>query len=205
VPFLATYRCPGSCGVTTTLLDPAPIAAVPLVEQFAEAFTGWRCFAEDPGATRTLDGWSRQHLERLAEIEQTWPEAASGGALLYIDLRADNVLLTAAGAVVVDWPHACVGAPWVDLLFSLPSIAMNGGGEPQRLWDSHRPADAADPAAVTVVLTAATGFFLWRATRPAPPNLPQVRAFQRAQGEAALAWLRQRYGAGSARMRGAGP
>lgn len=102
------------------------------------------------------------------------------------------MLLTGDGAVVVDWPHACIGAAWVDLLIAIPSIVMHGGGDPERLWQRHRPGRDADPDAVTAVLTGITGYFLRAATQPPPLNLARVRAFQRAQGEAGLAWLRQR-------------
>lgn len=45
---------------------------------------------------------------------------------------------------------------------------------------------------MTALLTAVTGYFLWAAAQPPPVNLARVRAFQRAQGEAGLAWLQQR-------------
>jgi len=174
------------------LLTPSPIAAATVEERFREAFTGWRSFAAASTVADGLDGWAREHVDRLAGIEQGWGEAAAGPTLLHADLRADNVLLTPRGGVVVDWPHVCVGAGWIDLLFALPSVAMHGGGDPERLWNDYPPARSADPAAVTAVLTALVGFFLWLAMQPPPPNLPRLREFQRAQGEAGLAWLRQR-------------
>lgn len=178
----------------TELLDPAPIPAPRLIEQMDTAFTGWQQLAGQPGGADGLHPWARARLEWLAELEQGWATAADGHALLHMDLRADNVLLTGASAVVVDWPHACVGAPWLDLLFSLPSVVMHGGGDPQLLWERYPPARGVDPAAVTAVLAAVTGFFLHLAKQPPPPNLPRLRAFQQAQGQAALAWLRQRCG-----------
>lgn len=182
----------------TCLLDPAPLTAPRLVERYAEAFTGWRKLAGQPGGGDALDPWAQARLGWLAEFEQTWPLAADGQALLHMDLRSDNVLLTGSSAVVVDWPHVCQGAAWVDLLAALPSIAMHGGGDPQQLWQRYRPARDVDPAAVTAVLAAVTGFFLHLSRQPPPLNLPRVRAFQRAQGEAALAWLRRRCEAGMA-------
>jgi Ser/Thr protein kinase RdoA (MazF antagonist) len=176
----------------TELLTPAPIPAPTFQERYREAFTGWRSFAAEPFLAAGLDRWARRQLDRLAEIEQGWAEAAAGTTLLHADLRADNVLLTSGGGVVVDWPHACIGAAWIDLLAALPSIAMHGGGDPEQLWRGYPPARAADPAAVTAVLTALVGFFLRLSMRPPPPNLPRLREFQRAQGEAGLAWLRQR-------------
>lgn len=171
---------------------PAPLPAPRVQDYFAEEFIGWRALVGEPGAVGYLDPWVRRALPWLAEIEATWPDAAAGDTLLHADLRADNVLLTAGGAVFVDWPHACVGAPWMDLLLALPSIAMHGGGDPQELWDSYGPARAADPDAVTAVLTAVTGYFVRASTLPPPRNLERVRDFQRAQGEAALGWLRRR-------------
>jgi aminoglycoside phosphotransferase (APT) family kinase protein len=173
-------------------LTPAPLPAPTVQEYFSEDFTGWRRLAGAPGAAGLLPPWARRLLPRLAELEQGWPQAAGGATLLHADLRADNVLFTDRGVVTVDWPHACVGAAWVDLLLALPSIAMHGGGDPQELWSGYGPARAADPDAVTAVLAAVTGFFLWGSTQPPPPNLERVRGFQRAQGEAGLAWLRRR-------------
>jgi aminoglycoside phosphotransferase (APT) family kinase protein len=162
------------------------LAAPTAQDYFRDDFTGWRRLAAHP---ERLDPWVRERLDRLVEIEAGWPDAVAGQTLLHGDLRADNVLLTARGAVVVDWPHACLGAGWLDLLLALPSIAMHGGGDPQRIWDAYPPARAADPDAVTAALAAAVGYFLWQAAQPEPANIPRVRAFQRAQGEAGLAWL----------------
>jgi Ser/Thr protein kinase RdoA (MazF antagonist) len=78
-----------------------------------------------------LDGWSLRHLDRLAALGAE-AAAAAGETLLHLDLRADNMLLTPDRAVV-DWPHARVGTPWVDLLFFAPSVAMQGGPPPEDL------------------------------------------------------------------------
>ncbi len=66
----------------------------------------------------------------LADFEAGAPEVAAGGeTLLHLDLRADNLLLSKKERVlVVDWPHACVEIPWVDVAFFAPSsVAMQGG------------------------------------------------------------------------------
>jgi aminoglycoside phosphotransferase (APT) family kinase protein len=175
-------------------LTPSPIAAPTIAEHHDNTLRGFRRLAADPPDGDALDDWTRRHLDRLAALEERWTEAATGSSLLHGDLRADNVVLTPAGAVVVDWPDVSLGAGWVDLLFALPSIAMHGGGDPQELWQAYRPARAADPDAVNAVLTAATGFFVHSGQKPAMPFFPTVRAFQRAQGVAALAWLRRRLG-----------
>jgi Ser/Thr protein kinase RdoA (MazF antagonist) len=177
-------------------LTPSPITVESIQEHHGEMLTGWRRLAGHAGAglDAWADPWVRRHLDRLAQLESAWPAAASGPALLHGDLRADNVLLTDSGGVVVDWPSACTGAAWVDLLLALPSIAMHGGGDPEALWARYPPAGGAAADAVTAVLAAAAGYFVHGSLQPPPPNLPLLRDFQRAQGEVALAWLRRRLG-----------
>jgi len=58
-----------------------------------------------------------RHLDRLAALGAEAPAAVAGETLLHLDLRADNMLLTPDRVVVMDWPHARVSTPWVDLLF----------------------------------------------------------------------------------------
>lgn len=141
-----------------------------------------------------LDGWSARHLEGLVGLEADAPGAAAGDTLLHLDLRADNLLLASDGVKVVDWPHARVGAPWVDLLFFAPSVAMQGGPHPEDLLARYAPARRADPEAVTAVVAAIAGFFTVEGLRPAPPGLPTLRAFQEAQGKEAREWLARRTG-----------
>ena len=152
----------------------------------------WRKLVEERPAR--LDGWSLRHLDRLAELEAEAPAAADGDTLLHLDLRADNLLLTPDRVVVVDWPHARVGAPWVDLLFFAPSVAMQGGPPPEELLSRYPPARHADPAAITAVVCAIAGFFVGEGLRPPAPGLPTLRAFQAAQGEVAREWLACRTG-----------
>ncbi|MEU7689364.1 phosphotransferase [Microbispora hainanensis] len=148
-----------------------------------------------PGEDGSDVAWARRHLDRLAELEAGWDRAVEGDTMAHADLRADNLLLTADGRVyVVDWPWACLAAPWFDLLGMLPSVAMQGGPPPAEVFDGHPVAAKADPDAVTAVLAAQTGYFLQRGSLPPPPGLPTLRAFQLAQGRQALAWLRQRTG-----------
>ncbi|MFV2177838.1 hypothetical protein ACFHW2_42230 [Actinomadura sp. LOL_016] len=45
---------------------------------------------------------------------------------------------------------------------------------------------------MTAVLAAVAGFFVHGGRQAPPPGLPALRDFQRAQGEIALAWLRDR-------------
>ncbi len=152
----------------------------------------WRKLAEERPAR--LDGWSLRHLDRLAGLEAAAPEAVAGGTLLHLDVRADNLILTPDRAVLVDWPHARVGAPWVDVAFFAPSVAMQGGPLPEEFLSQYPPARRADADDVTAVVAAIAGFFVREGLQPAPPGLPTLRAFQAAQGEAARAWLARRTG-----------
>ncbi|RKQ90393.1 phosphotransferase family enzyme [Solirubrobacter pauli] len=176
-------------------LTPAPIAAPAAAEHWQDEFTGWRQLAaSDRAAVTELSPWAGDHVDELARWETSWTDAAHGQTLLHGDLRADNMLLTADGVVFVDWPWACVGAPWVDLVLMLPSVAMQGGGDPEAIVTSHPLTQTIEPDAITSVLAAVTGFFVFGSLQPPPPGIPLLRGFQRAQGLVALNWLRQRLG-----------
>jgi aminoglycoside phosphotransferase (APT) family kinase protein len=171
-------------------LTPAPIEAPLVSQRYAELFRGWRTLADDPSVG--LDSWTANRLDVLVELEAAWEEASAGETLLHADIRADNMLLTEDRVVFVDWPHVCLGAPWIDLLAFLPSVGMQAGPKPWELFDDHPIARQADPERVNAVLAALAGFFVHRSTMPPPPGLPTLREFQHAQGAESLAWLRRR-------------
>jgi aminoglycoside phosphotransferase (APT) family kinase protein len=171
-------------------LTPAPIETETFAERFGEVLHGWRNLAAE--RTGDLDPWIEERLDRLAELEAGWEQAGAGETLLHADVRADNLLLTPGRVVFVDWPHASLGAPWVDLVAFLPSVAMQGGPKPWEVFDDHPLGRVARREDVDAVLAALTGFFVQRSTLPPPPGLPGLREFQRAQGAEALTWLRRR-------------
>ncbi|MEU6376368.1 aminoglycoside phosphotransferase family protein [Streptomyces sp. NPDC046909] len=177
-------------------LTPSPVADAPRAEDSLTGdFDGWQRLLEHPGLVARLDDRTAAHLPRLAELAAPWPEAVSGDTLAHGDLRADNMLLTDDDRVVfVDWPHVTRGAPWLDLLLMLPCVTAQGGPDPEELFTGHPLGRAADPDAVTAALAGLAGYFVSQSLQPPPPGIPTVRAFQRAQGEAALAWLRSRTG-----------
>jgi aminoglycoside phosphotransferase (APT) family kinase protein len=170
------------------VLTPAPITAPAITEYLGEDFTGWRILAQNPGDER-LDPWSRDHLSDLAAIEATWAAHADGSTLLHADIRADNLLLTSDGVVIVDWPHACRGAAFMDVVLLAPSVTMQGGPEPADVLARSRTGRSASPASLTATVCALAGYFTERALRPPPPGLPTVREFQAAQGEVTRRWL----------------
>lgn len=172
---------------------PAPLPTLPTVGgAYADVLSGWRRLAAAPPAG--LDSWSRRHLDRLAECEARWPAAAAGATLLHGDLRADNLLISASGVVFVDWPWACTGAAWFDVAALAPSVAAQGGPDPEWLLDRTPSARTAEPEAVMAVAVAMAGYFTDQARRPAPAALRNPRAFQDSQARAARAWVRARTG-----------
>jgi aminoglycoside phosphotransferase (APT) family kinase protein len=171
-------------------LTPAPLEAETVAERFGEMLQGWRRLVAEPPAD--IDPWVAERLALFAKLEAEWEEASTGETLLHADVRADNVLLTPDRVVFVDWPHASLGAAWVDLVAFLPSVAMQGGPKPWELFDHHPVTRDAPREHVDAVVAAIAGFFVQRSALPPPPGLPTLREFQRAQGVEALAWLRRR-------------
>ena len=172
-------------------LTPAPVPAPGVSERLGREFTGWRTLAASPGTGGRLDSWSRTRVDQLAALEATWPGHADGDTLLHADLRADNILMTGERAVVVDWPWACRGAAFVDLVLFAPSVAMQGGPDPAGLLASSCSGRAAAPQSLRAVVCALAGYLTEQSMRPPPPGLPTVRDFQAAQAMIARRWLGQ--------------
>ncbi|MGW6058079.1 aminoglycoside phosphotransferase family protein [Streptomyces sp. NPDC055189] len=189
-------RVLGAAADLSVLLTPSPVEAPTLAERFGAKFQGWRLLAvacnEGADELTWLDPWARRNLARLVEREGGWVAAAAGSGLVHGDLRADNILLTEDKVMFVDWPGAAVGAPWFDVVAMGPSVVMQGGPDMIPLLDQHLDAQSVHPENATTVLAALAGYFLRQSVQEAPPGLPTLRAFQGAQGAAALSWLRLR-------------
>lgn len=140
---------------------------------------GWPTVAEQPDAFLSLGlvsaGWLDRALPTLIAAE-TSAELA-GDALTHLDLRSDNLCVTAEGVKFIDWAEACRSSADVDLGFFLPSLAYEGGPLPETVQPG-RP----DIAALTA------GFFAARAGLPDIPLAPFVRRVQREQLSTALPW-----------------
>jgi aminoglycoside phosphotransferase (APT) family kinase protein len=173
-------------------LTPAPVPATPAGIFFAKAINGWQKLRGQP--PDQLDDWSRRHLDALAALEARAPQAVEGETLVHFDIRADNMLLTPDQVYIVDWPHACLGAAWVDVVAFAPSVAMQGGPPPEELLAHHPAARSADPNDISAAVASIAGYFTRQALKPPPPGIPTVRAFQAAQGIETRRWLAQRMG-----------
>jgi aminoglycoside phosphotransferase (APT) family kinase protein len=180
-------------------LTPCPRALVGLTsasKRVASNICGWQLLRDaQAGNAPGLDDWSTRHLEALARLEAQAPAAVAGDTLLHFDVRADNMLVGADERVwFVDWPHASVGAAWLDVVSFAPSVTMQGGPPPEEVLARYPGAAAAEAEAVTAAVAAVAGYFTRQALQPAPPGLPTLRAFQAAQGEIARQWLAHRTG-----------
>jgi aminoglycoside phosphotransferase (APT) family kinase protein len=177
-------------GSMSKALTPSPLAVPAASNPGGSAH--WSELADDPVRSAQVASWSpwaSGHTEALRELEAAVDEALAGCSLLHFDLRADNILLTGTRVYFVDWPHARVGAAWVDLAYLLPSVKMQGGPGPQELFWRHPVAQGVAELAVARAVAGFAGFMFDGATRPAPPGLPGLRRFQLAQGLAAVNWL----------------
>ena len=163
-----------------------PPSGLAAIEERDFLFIGWDEVEQDPAMLLKLGLCSERWLEEnLAPLREAAESASfAGHALLHLDVRSDNVCLTAGGAILVDWDLACVGNPDVDVAAWLPSLRAEGGPEPWEIL----PGQGGLAAWVA-------GFFAARAGLPPPPTAnPSVRALQRAQLEVALPWALRELG-----------
>lgn len=179
----------------TADLTPSPVApaAIGDVSTFGPV-VGPNWFRLKLDGPPEVDPWVRRHLDRLIEAEERIGETIGGDTLLHLDLRGDNMLLTDRGVVIVDWPHARVGAAWIDAVGFAPSVAMEGGPEPEDLIARLDATRQADPDHLTLGIIEIAGFFTRQGSQPPVEGLPGLRAFQEAQGAVARRWIAQRTG-----------
>jgi aminoglycoside phosphotransferase (APT) family kinase protein len=181
--------------------EPLPGHGLPRTEvMLADDFTGWRTLRLRPTAeldaivarSGEIGAWARANTDRLVLWEQDSLRVCAGHALVHGDLRADNVMIDSDHhrVTLIDWPHASIGAPWLDLAFMLPSVAMQGGGDPQTHFWSHPVSDGVPPEDLRAALAGLAGYLTAGSVLPAPVGIPNLRRFQRAQAAAALEWLR---------------
>lgn len=162
---------PGPAG---TDLTPSPSRRLPLlVDEIEQPFGGWARLAEH--RPDHLDPWVEARLDQLARLAARGRAALAGDTVVHTDIRADNLLIGADGAVtVVDWPWGSVGAAWFDRLCLVINADLYGGHDPECLVEDHL---GAVPAAdITAVLAGMCGYFTDAARQPVARGLPTVRS-----------------------------
>jgi aminoglycoside phosphotransferase (APT) family kinase protein len=182
-------------GELASVTAPADLPA--FHEHFEDLFSRWKSLADDPERAERMStlgdagAWALANLDRLMQWEVEGIEASAGDALVHGDLRADNILLSADGVVIVDWPWATRGAPWLDIAAYLPSHELNGSGACWENFHSHPLSAGVSPRHERGMVATLAGFFAVTCTEPPHPALPGLREFQRAQAYPALRWLRR--------------
>jgi aminoglycoside phosphotransferase (APT) family kinase protein len=188
-------RVLGACAELCEALTPSPLSvedAGLASEKVRARICGWQRLQHEPHLVRRLDAWSQEHLHALAELESHAPAAVHGQTLLHFDIRADNILLDDEHVWFFDWPAACIGAPWFDVVAFVPSVTMQGGPSAADVWDRYSGGRSVAAELVTQSLAAVAGYFTRESLLSAPPGLPTLRAFQAAQGVIARRWLAER-------------
>ncbi len=137
-----------------------------------------------------LSPWAAAHLTTLVDLEETGLAAARGDTLVHFDAYQHNILLTSDRVLFVDWPHARLGAPFLDLIIFASSAAA--GIDPDRLLAGRAVMAALDPHVIDAVLAAHAGFCVAGALWPAKPELAPIIAAKAELGAAAMTWLRRR-------------
>ncbi|HSR86996.1 MAG TPA: phosphotransferase [Streptosporangiaceae bacterium] len=151
---------------------------------------GWAGLTAGNGVRlRTLPRWVTRHADHLIALERQGLSAAQGTALAHFDALPHNILLTEQGVVLVDWPHARLGAPEIDLLTVLASAAADGL-DPDPVLRT-QPI-AATPGDVDAILAALAGFWLTGTLDERCPT--PIAAAKMKLGRGALRWLRCRLG-----------
>lgn len=157
-----------------TPADLEPFAAV-----HPEKRDGWKTVAENPEPFLSLGlvdaDWLDSALPALIEAESRC--RTEGESLCHWDIRSDNLCFTEDRAIFIDWNHACLSNPKLDLGFWLPSLTFESGILPEQILP-----DAPEVAAWV------SGFFAARAGLPVIPHAPRVRLVQQQQLETALPW-----------------
>jgi len=158
----------------------AEVAEVRVELRRVESFlsNGWHEVVADPAPFLSTGLRDAEWLERILPTLVAAGDAAPlhGDSLLHADVRSDNLCVKGGRCVLVDWNHAAIGNPALDVAVWLPSLALEHGPRPDRF--------GVDELAPFVA-----GFFAARAGLPKPAGAPRVREFQRAQAEVALDWV----------------
>lgn len=152
-------------------------------------FTRWEVISLDERLLAGLPAMVRGRMTDLLRIEQGFRAAVGGDVIAHDDVRADNILISDGHARFVDWPHARRGAPWIDLPCLLPSVEASGGPACEETWPLFEEHGAPPVHDMLPVISGFASYLWFAQAQPEIPQLPGLRAFQRAQAGPALRWL----------------
>ncbi|MDF2561176.1 MAG: aminoglycoside phosphotransferase [Microbacterium sp.] len=167
----------------------APLDLGDAADSMLPDFTRWEQISLDERLLAGLPILVRERMSDLLRIEQDFCAAVGGDVIAHDDVRADNILISDGHARFVDWPHARRGAPWIDLPFLLPSVEASGGPACEEAWPLFEEHGAPPVHDMLPVISAFASYLWFAQEQPEIPQLPGLRAFQRAQAGPALRWL----------------
>jgi Phosphotransferase enzyme family len=155
---------------------------------------GWADLAKDRDRLArlpALSSWAATNLTTLIALEEAGLAAAQGRSLVHFDAYPHNILLTDNRVLFADWPHARLGAPFLDLIMFASSAAA-AGVDPEPIVTGHSPTAETEPDVIDAVLTAHVGFCMGGALYPVSPEFAPIIAAKADLGIAATAWLQRR-------------
>lgn len=164
-----------------------------LRDELTEDFGAWDRIAAN-GVGETLPTAALALSERMIDIASAAIDAVDGEHLVHLDCRADNILIDRYGAAwFIDWPWASVGARWFDGLTYLLDVVMRDEHVDVDEYLGHPLFENLTSEQLDAVLAALAGNWYEKAGRPAPTDMPGLRAFQRTEADAAVTWLARRW------------
>ena len=172
---------------------PAPATVRP--EPFA-SWPGWPAVAADPAPLLGLGLCSASWLDAaLPMLVAASAAALTAGGARPPDIRSDNLCFRSGRAVILDWNHASRGNPDLDLAFWLPSLAWEGGPQPEALLPD-APGSPRSSAASSALAPAPRSRTHRTSARSSAPNRrPRCRGARAPRPPAARAdggWIRLR-------------
>ena len=142
----------------------------------------WEIIETNPEPVLSLglitEEWLKKSLPTL--IISSESISLNSDRVIHFDLRSDNLCISDRGVIVVDWSLACLGNPRLDLGLFLPSLAYEGGPEPESILPN-------SPDVASWVC----GFFAHHASKPFIPLAPRARELQLKQFKTSLTWVKR--------------
>ena len=142
--------------------------------------------------SREARAWLRSEAPVLAKVAAQLADPGFSHTLLHVDVRSDNLRWVGGRLVLFDWPHVAVGPPEFDAAAFAQTVTVEGGPDPERLMAWYGEEWPVESRALDASVAAIAGYFARNAWVPELPELPRVRAFQRAQLAVTLRWAARR-------------
>jgi hypothetical protein len=138
--------------------------------------------------------WLPDRVGELTDLVADASWALEGETGTHSDLRADNLLVDADRATIVDWNWLTLGPAWADLVGLLP-LAHADGADVDALVARSPLTRGVDPARIDVFLAVIAAYMLRNAPLPLwPGGTPAIRVHQRRYARTFLDWLADRRG-----------